>query len=140
MCQITCLSVDVKAVPVAGADFGQIKETFGGKMIKPFSMLAAALAISATSPSVCANESVANVPSERAQKDESQESVLQRREARASTGNPVQQATLAEDLYWGKFGLRVDRVRAAAWYRKAAEGGLAHAQYSLGVMYGVDPV
>ena len=38
-------------------------------------------------------------------------------------------------MYANGDGVREDDVEAVRWYRKAAEQGLAQAQYNLGVMY-----
>ena len=53
----------------------------------------------------------------------------------AVSGNPYAQDVLGFVYYLGFGGLSQDPAQAAFWYRKAADQGLANAQYNLGVLY-----
>ena len=56
---------------------------------------------------------------------------------RAEKGDAKAELILGESYYVGANGLPQDDTQAAAWYRKAAEQGLAYAQYNLGLFYDV---
>lgn len=58
------------------------------------------------------------------------DSAFQQLKAKAETGDPEAQLALGM-----KYDERKDYAEAAKWYRKAAEQGLATAQYDLGFMY-----
>lgn len=51
--------------------------------------------------------------------------------ARAQAGDPWAQLNLGAAFDRGTGGLPLDPVRAVAWYRRAAEAGLAEAQFNL---------
>jgi TPR repeat protein len=55
--------------------------------------------------------------------------------AKAEKGDAESQLELASVFYLGKFGVTEDNVEAVKWCRKAAEQGLAEAQYRLGIFY-----
>ena len=52
----------------------------------------------------------------------------------ADNGNARAQYILGVGYYHGQ-GVPQDRTQALNWFRKAAERGIADAQYSLGLMY-----
>ena len=54
--------------------------------------------------------------------------------AGGGAGHAQAQDNLGE-AYEEGLGVHQDYVEAVQWYRKAAEQGLANAQYNLGVMY-----
>lgn len=53
----------------------------------------------------------------------------------ARKGNAESQHDLATIYASGRDGVKVDYGRAALWFEKAAQGGIANADYNLGVMY-----
>src|SRR6266581_506625 len=55
--------------------------------------------------------------------------------AKAEEGDAIAQATLGELYGTGKVGVTKDAGDALKWYRKAAQQGVAEAQYNLGVCY-----
>jgi TPR repeat protein len=52
----------------------------------------------------------------------------------ALAGDPLSQARWGQFLYSGR-GCPVDKAEAATWLRRAADQGIAEAQYSLGLLY-----
>ena len=53
----------------------------------------------------------------------------------ADQGDVFFQYELGQNYYLGRNGLKENYTEAAKWFRKAADQGHSHAQYSLGWMY-----
>lgn len=53
----------------------------------------------------------------------------------AEAGDRVAQYNFGVIQETGRFGVPMDKAKAAAWYRKSADQGYANAQYNLGVLY-----
>jgi len=70
-----------------------------------------------------------------AQQKDADQKLFEDTKAKAESGNASAQLVLAEDYCFGTHGVTVDYSEAVKWFRKAADQGLAEAQYNLGFCY-----